>query len=329
MPDMPGATEYDSPWKAIIEQFFPDFIAFFFPQAHAGVDWERGYQFLDKELQKVVRDSETGRRRVDKLVQVWRPDGEETWVAVHIEIQSQPDTDFARRMIQYHTLLLNHYGRQIVSLAVLSDARSGWRPDHFSYDLWGCRLRLDFPIVKLLDYNHTRQALHQSKNPFALVVMAHLQAQATNPASPTRRDAKFRLARRLYERGYSRREVLELFRFIDWVMTLTPDLEAEFETAIIQYEEERQMDYITSIERRGRKSGFTEGREQGLEEGLERSIMRILQQRFGRVPEALAEQLASLPAATLETLIDEAITAESLDAFVDEVTAVSPKENTQ
>jgi len=51
--------DYDSPWKEIIEQFFPEFIAFFFPHIFADIDWSRGYEFLDKELQKIVRDSQT------------------------------------------------------------------------------------------------------------------------------------------------------------------------------------------------------------------------------------------------------------------------------
>jgi len=47
-------TDYDSPWKNVLERFFPDFLAFFFPVAHAGIDGSRGYTLLDKELQKVV-----------------------------------------------------------------------------------------------------------------------------------------------------------------------------------------------------------------------------------------------------------------------------------
>ena len=45
--------QYDSPWKDIIEQYFPDFMSFFFPKAAEEIDWSRGYEFLDKELQKV------------------------------------------------------------------------------------------------------------------------------------------------------------------------------------------------------------------------------------------------------------------------------------
>ena len=60
--------DYDSPWKRALETFFPDFLAFFFPDAHADIDWVEGYQFLDKELQQVARDAELGRRFADVLV---------------------------------------------------------------------------------------------------------------------------------------------------------------------------------------------------------------------------------------------------------------------
>ena len=35
-------------------------MAFFFPQAHADIDWTRGYEMLDKELQPIVRQSKQG-----------------------------------------------------------------------------------------------------------------------------------------------------------------------------------------------------------------------------------------------------------------------------
>jgi hypothetical protein len=30
-------------------------MAFFFPKAHAQIDWSAGYEFLDKELQKITK----------------------------------------------------------------------------------------------------------------------------------------------------------------------------------------------------------------------------------------------------------------------------------
>ena len=171
--------DYDSPWKEVLELYFQQFLAFFFPQIHSEIDWSKGYQFLDKELQKIVREAKTGRRLVDKLVKVWRKDGTETRVLVHIEIQGQVDPDFAARMYLYHYRIYDRYARQVVSLATLADEQLNWRPNHFGYDLWGCEISFKFPIVKLLDYKEKWDSLEQSSNPFAVVTMAYLQAIET------------------------------------------------------------------------------------------------------------------------------------------------------
>jgi hypothetical protein len=44
-------TDFDGPWKLALELYLVEFLAFFFPHAHADIDWARGYTFLDKELQ--------------------------------------------------------------------------------------------------------------------------------------------------------------------------------------------------------------------------------------------------------------------------------------
>ena len=31
-------TDFDSPWKEILERYFADFLAFFFPMAHIDID---------------------------------------------------------------------------------------------------------------------------------------------------------------------------------------------------------------------------------------------------------------------------------------------------
>lgn len=67
--------DYDSPWKDILEKFFPDFLEFFFPAIHMEIDWKRSYEFLDKEFQQITKDAVQGRRLTDKLVKVWRKDG--------------------------------------------------------------------------------------------------------------------------------------------------------------------------------------------------------------------------------------------------------------
>jgi len=257
-------TEFDSSWKDVIECYFQDFIRFFCPQADEEIEWNRGFEFLDKELQQVVRDAELGRRLVDKLVKVWRTGGEETWALIHLEVQSFEETNFAERMFVYHYRIYDRYKRTVVSLAILGDERSSWRPERFGYELWGCEVGFKFPVVKLLDYKQQWSALETSRNPFATVVMAHLLAQETRPDAQRRLASKLAITRRLYDRGDSREDVINLFGFIDWVMSLPAALEQEFRQEIQQLEAERRMPYITSVERSGIRQGLLEGIELGL-----------------------------------------------------------------
>jgi hypothetical protein len=124
---MPKATltdEQDSPWKEVLEIYFQAFLAFFFPEAHAEIDWSRPNVLLDKELQKVSRQAAFGPRTVDQLVQVWLRGGEEAWVLIHVEVQSQHDATFAERMYVCNCRLFDRYHRRVASLAVLADDRA-------------------------------------------------------------------------------------------------------------------------------------------------------------------------------------------------------------
>jgi hypothetical protein len=283
-------SDYDSPWKEILEAYFRDFIRFFFPHIEPEIAWERGYDFLDKELQQVVRDAELGRRYADKLVKVWRGSGEEAWVMTHIEIQGQEETHFTERMFTYNYRLRDRYNRPIASLAVLSDERSTWRPRSYTDELWGCRIQFEFPVVKLLDYGANWSALENNRNPFALVVMAHLKAKETRSDDEERKAWKFSLTRRLYEQGYERQDILNLYRFIDWVLVLPEGLEREFQEDLQRFEQERQMQYVTSVER------------MAMQRGERALILRQLTRRVGSVPESLQTQIEALSLAQLEDL---------------------------
>jgi len=68
-----------------------------------------------------------GRRRVDKLVKLWRRNGDEAFLLVHVEVQSQEETGFAERMYVYNYRLFDRYHRLVASFAVLGDERSGIR----------------------------------------------------------------------------------------------------------------------------------------------------------------------------------------------------------
>jgi hypothetical protein len=300
---------YDGPWKETMDRWLEAFLAFFFPHAHGAIDWGRGWESLDSELRQVTGDAELGERRADKLVKVWRRDGEETWLLIHIEVQSQHETDFARRMFVYHYRIFDRYNRQVVSLAVLGDDHPKWRPDRFGYDLWGCELGFRFPIVKLLDFATLKPMLGTSPDPIAAMVLAHLATLEKPNDDESRFARKRQVIRGLYDRGLSKETVWELLRLIDWMMTLPEALEPLFRQEHDQWEKEKQMPYVTSFERLARQ----EGRQEGLREGLLEGIELGLKIRFG---EEGLQDFAAIQQCDIESLrrIKQAIeTAATLD----------------
>jgi hypothetical protein len=38
--------DYDSPWKQILQLYFPAFMEFFYLQAYKEINWSKGYEFL-------------------------------------------------------------------------------------------------------------------------------------------------------------------------------------------------------------------------------------------------------------------------------------------
>ncbi|MFM9964729.1 MAG: cytosolic protein [Planctomycetaceae bacterium] len=284
----------DSPWKEAIEFYLEDFLLLLFPEVHAAVDWSCGYEFLDKELQQIVRDSELGRRYVDKLVKVWLKSGEEKWILIHIEVQGDEEAQFGHRMFVYYIRLFDNYNRPVVSLAVLADENPNWRPATYQTALFGCQVRFDFPTAKLLDFNERWSDLEQSQNRIAVVVMAHLKAKETTRDPNSRLRWKTQLVRFLFERGWTRQDILELFRLIDWLMVLPDELKRTFDADLVAFEKEKQMPYITDFERCAIERGQAKGLAQAHLEGLRDTIQAVLEVRFGGIEPLTLEELKSL-----------------------------------
>jgi predicted transposase YdaD len=227
------------------------------------------------------------------LVQVWSRQGREQWVLLHVEVQAQRDPEFPRRMFDYYSRICQRYNRPVASLAILADAHPGWKPARFQQALWGCESQLRFPVCKLLDLARAETRLLRNSNPFAIVVLAQIKALQTAGALRHRRVWKATLAKLGHERGYSRRLILDLYTFVDWVMVLSPKLEREVDQEIEAFEKAKRMKYITNMERRGLEKGLERGRQEGRQEGQIRSqqesVLAVLETRFGEIPYALRE----------------------------------------
>ncbi|UIE38885.1 DUF4351 domain-containing protein [Leptodesmis sichuanensis] len=295
---MAARTDQDSPWKEILRQYFPEAIAFFFPDLHRCIDWQKPPEFLDKEFQQIAPDTETGKRYADLLVKVWRKRGSEFFLLLHVEVQAKPEANFSERMLVYALRIFDRFRQPAVSLAILCDGKADWRPNQYEFSFLDTRLLFQFGTVKLLEYQERWQELEASPNPFATVVMAHLKAQETKRNSNQRKEWKLNLIRGLYEAGSSRRDVLNLFKFIDWVMILPEGVKQAFWLELKAFEEEQKVTYITSVE----EIGFERGLQQGRQEERRSLISLQLEQKVGQLPSSLHDQIAQLNLTQLEAL---------------------------
>jgi len=313
--------EFDSPWKEAIHLYFERFLEFFFPAIWADIDWRLGYTMLDKELNKLSARGALGSRTVDALVRVTRLAGEEEWVLIHLEVQSQVDPHFEARMAQYHCRIRDYYNRDVCTLAILGDEVPGWRPRFFRRDLWGCRLTLRFPVRKLLNFP---KFARKHDNPFSWLVASHRQAQMTRDDPQSRRTVKLRLVRGLYLAGLGRERIVEFFRFIDWLLKLPSEIEYSFQEDLASLEEEQQMVYITSVERiliereteKARTLGLAEGKAEGKAEALRQAILICVEEKWGTADSAVVERLSSITSSEeLHEVLRLAMRAETESEF--------------
>ncbi|NOQ34716.1 MAG: hypothetical protein GQ569_02345 [Methylococcaceae bacterium] len=307
--------DYDSPWKAALEAYFPQFMQLLLPDFYQQIDWEKDYEFLDTELQKIVRDAETGRWHTDKLVSVYKKDETEIWVLIHIEIQGRAGNVFNRRMYRYHYRLSDRFPEQdIASFAVITNQVNCKNIGSYEKEFWGTKNIFEFPVINLQDWRDNFAELEASPNPFSVVILAQLIAHNVDDED-LRFDSKFRLIKLLYQRGYQKQEVLDLFRFIDWMLRLPEELELKLTDEITRFEEKNKMFYVTNIERFAIKRGEANGIAKGKIEGEADTLLKQLKLKFGEPSESIINKVTTADKAQLDLWVERILTADSLQAL--------------
>ena len=209
--------------------------------------------------------------------------------------------------------------------AVLADEHTNWRPDYFSYRVLGSETSIRFPIAKLTDYHNQLDELQTSDNSFAIVTATHILTQRTRKNDYERYQAKRLLVRLLYQRMWDKQRVIDLFYMIDWMMRLPEQLEQQLWLEIETIEENKNMHYVTSVERigiaKGRQEGRDEGRQEGRQEAEIEMLSIMLKHRFGDLPDTIQNKLKQVGEDQLKKWLINAISAPTLDAvFNDDMT---------
>jgi len=201
-------------WKGVIEDLFADFLRFFYTHAEEVINFERGFQFLDKELEQLYPGEEIRHPKfVDKLVKVYRKDGIEQWFLVHIEVQGYKDLQFPRRMFTYFYRVLDRFEEEVASIAIFIDDDKHYQPSVYQYNFLDTSIIFRYKTYKVIEQNIA--TLENSDNPFAMVVLVLLMAlQKSELGEEGLLSLSLDLVKRLYKKGFSKDRISIILNFV-------------------------------------------------------------------------------------------------------------------
>ncbi|MFN8575240.1 MAG: hypothetical protein U0354_00135 [Candidatus Sericytochromatia bacterium] len=204
----------DEKWKSLISKYLKDFLSFFMPDLYKEVDFDKGYEFLDGELNKIKIDSKSKNKRSDRLVKLFLKNGSEQYLLVHIEIQGYFEEDFSKCMFKYFYRVADlHNSYNITAISVYTEDKEDFKPNTFTHNLFGTELTYKFNIYKVLEQKE--KALKESNNIFAFVVLSVLYSLKAKNNQKTKLGFKVELTKLLINKKYSEEDILELFEFIN------------------------------------------------------------------------------------------------------------------
>ena len=145
-------------------------------------------------------------------------------------------------------------------------------------------------------------------NQAALFISAQLAAPDTEHDLEALYTARLALCRRLYDEGFSQKDVLLIHGLIDQLMILPRPLMIRFRQELFTIEKDKNMPYVDTLTRMSREEGsLTQARE---------SVIEALEIRFGEISSDLRERITALDnLRTLKAQHCRAITVPSLDQF--------------
>jgi len=309
--DQTPRSDFDEAWKELFGTHLEGILDCFFPSVSVFIDWSKGFVFLDQELREVIHDTNVNSFRVDLLVRLFRKNGDEQWLLLHLEVQSFREANFEERIYHYNHSIHKAFGRQPVSLVLLADLHENWRPKEYRHEELGCETRFRFLACKLLD------ELDRLSDDFrlpAVAAKAQISALRTIGDPERRYEIRWRMTRALYQHNFTAEEIRAAYRLLSWMMRLPKEMQLTFRKQVLDYERGEHMPYISDIEELALEEGIQKGIQRGLETGIEKGIERgqlqattrvalaLLHRRFGSLSDDIRTEVEALTLSQAEQL---------------------------
>ncbi|TAE17098.1 MAG: hypothetical protein EAZ95_07005 [Bacteroidetes bacterium] len=298
-------------WKGIIEDLFDDFLPYFFPDLSQEIDFQAGFEFLDKELDTLLPEAEAGKRNADKLVKVFTKQGNAHFILLHIEVQGYKDEDFAERMFTYFYRIRDRWKADTTALAIFTDEYKDYSPAEYVYDFAGTRLLYQFNTFKVLE--KTEQELDKPHNSFSIVMKVAKKAVQKDQLTDKKQLVwKVALTKELYQAGYSREKIQHIFDFLRFYVRFADTNNIPlFDTAVEPITKPIKPMGIreaieTALKEQGKLEGEAIGEAKGEAKGeLKGELKADKKNTFGMLSEGLSpEAIARITKQPLETILE-------------------------
>lgn len=295
--------DYDGMWKGIIEEVAEDLLRFVFPQAEEVFDLERGCEFLDKELNELNPEPgvSSGKRYVDKLIKVYRKDGDEEWLLLHVEVQSKADKTFAERMFRYYYRIFDRYHHPVTAIAIFTGEDKNAIPDRYYYNFMGTELSYKYNTLFISDYPD--EVLAQNDNLFALVLLVAKKAILRGKIDDVKLlEDKLSIADLLYNKGlFTNDKIRSILLFLDNLLVFSkPEINHIFNVRFdLITEKINTMGILEYLAVKREKEGLERGLQQGREQGRNEK-QRVVIENLLSGTEFSDEKIASLAEASVE-----------------------------
>jgi hypothetical protein len=309
-------TEHDRLFKTLLRAFFPGFLGLVVPDLAKRLDAARAL-FIDKEF---LAEEPAGKRAADLVARVPRRD--DGVLLVHVEIEARAGLQMPRRLRAYAGHIQAAYGEQVLSILVnLRRGKTGVHQATLKGDLIAPELS---PFVStVFGLAGCTGAEYLAKpEPVAWALAALMRrGEESRPAY------KLRCQSRIVEARMSQDRRILLLDFVEAYLVLTPPEAAAYKVLSARNCRRTRAMWMTWSERLkaegkreglklGEQKGLKLGEQKGLQEGarsLQQVLLRLLDQRFGPLPESVQRQVEAINSLRrLTRLAEQALTVGSL-----------------
>jgi hypothetical protein len=301
--------DHDRLFKTLLRAFFPGLLCLVAPAIAERLDAERA-SFLDKEL---LADGPGGRKREADLLARVPVRGGGTLLA-HVEIEARARSRMPHRLRAYASRIQTAYGGQVLS--ILLNIKGG--------PAGVCHATLDGELSapELSPFRYVVFGLAGCAGAAYLALdepLAWALAALMDRAEASRASYKLACQRRIAEARMPDDRRILLMDFVEAYLELTRQEAREYKILDTENRREETAMWMTWSERlkaEGQKEGLKLGKQEGRQEGvrsLQQVLLRLLDQRFGPLPEQVRRQVGAIASLRrLTRLAERVLTVGSL-----------------